>query len=71
LYYPLYFRPVLIGLELFKLRPDSGYKSRRVLLVVIKVLEFEVGIKRQSGNPCDRSICFNIVVLSFIPCLYN
>jgi len=71
LYYPPYFRPILIGPELFKLYLGSGYKLRRILLVIIKVLEFKAGIKRQGGNPYNRSIYFNIVVLSFIPCLYN
>jgi len=61
----------LIGPELFELRPGGGYKSRRVLPVVIKVLEFEAEMKRQSGYPYDRSICFNVVVLGFIPCLCN
>jgi hypothetical protein len=69
--YAPYFGSILIGPELFKLRLGGGYKLRRVLLVVIKVLEFKAGIKRQSNNLGDRSICFNIVVLSFILCLYN
>jgi hypothetical protein len=66
-----YFRPILIGLKLFKLCLGNRYKLRHILLIIIKILEFKAGIKRQGGNLCDKSIYFNIIVLSFILCLYN
>jgi hypothetical protein len=71
LYYTPYFRPILIGPKLFKLCLNSEYKLRHILLVIIKVLKFKAEIKRQSSNLYNRSIYFNIIVLSFILCLYN